>query len=229
MAIVYIHTKKNTNKVFYVGIGKSSKRAYQIQNRNHYWKNIVEKYGFDIKITHQSICWEEACSIEKYLISFYKDVYKLSNLTEGGEGIVGFKKTIEMKNNSRLGMLGKKNMLGKKQSPQTIEKIRQKNIGKVRSEDFKKRMKEISKKRTLSSKTRKKISLALSGENASWYGKFGSEHNCSKEVEQYSMNGNLINRYGSFREAQRLTKISHISCCCNGYRKTAGGYIWKYK
>lgn len=37
--------------------------------------------------------------------------------------------------------------------------------------------------------------------------------------------------YRSAREAERKTKIcnSHISRCCNGNRKTAGGFHWKFK
>lgn len=30
------------------------------------------------------------------------------------------------------------------------------------------------------------------------------------------------------REAQRKTGIRNIYTVCNGNRKTAGGYIWKY-
>ena len=35
--------------------------------------------------------------------------------------------------------------------------------------------------------------------------------------------------YKSASEAERITKIKHISSTCNGKRKTAGGYHWKYK
>lgn len=34
--------------------------------------------------------------------------------------------------------------------------------------------------------------------------------------------------YKSSEEAKRQTGISHISCVCNGKRKTAGGYSWEY-
>jgi surface antigen len=229
MAIVYLHKKKKTNDVFYVGIGRNLKRAYSKNNRNKYWKNVVSKYGFYVQVTHQDISWEEACAIEKYLIEFYRTIDKLTNLTDGGEGTLGFKKTIEMRNNSRLGMLGKKNMLGKKQTPETINKIKAKNIGKIRTSVFRERMREIAQKRTFSEETRKKISLAVSGQNASWYGKFGAEHNSSKKVQQFNLSGEFIREYGSTREAERETHTYHISCCCNGERKTAGGFIWKYK
>ena len=34
--------------------------------------------------------------------------------------------------------------------------------------------------------------------------------------------------YKSITEAEETTKIKHISDVCLGYRKTAGGYHWKY-
>lgn len=70
MAIVYIHKKKNSNEVFYVGIGEFEKRAYSKDSRNRWWKFIVNKYDYDVEITHKDLIWEEACVIEKYLISF---------------------------------------------------------------------------------------------------------------------------------------------------------------
>lgn len=53
----------------------------------------------------------------------------------------------------------------------------------------------------------------------------------SKSVLQYDLNGNFIKEYPSMREAERQTGICGIDkVCANAkYRKTAGGYIWKYK
>jgi len=97
MAIVYLHRrldiKDDFKNVFYIGIGKSEKRAYQKNHsRSKHWKSIVDKYGFSIQITHNNISWEDACVIEKYLISFYgrKDMKQgeLCNMTDGGDGIL---------------------------------------------------------------------------------------------------------------------------------------------
>lgn len=53
-------------------------------------------------------------------------------------------------------------------------------------------------------------------------------------VLQIDKAGNVVNEYYSTHEAQRRTGInaSHIIDVCNGgkgIRKTAGGYVWKYK
>ena len=50
-------------------------------------------------------------------------------------------------------------------------------------------------------------------------------------VCQYDKGGAFIALYASTREAERITKIrrSHISECCSMKRKTAGGFVWRYK
>lgn len=51
-----------------------------------------------------------------------------------------------------------------------------------------------------------------------------------KKVRQYDKDNNLIGEYDSMSEANRITgiKISSISYCCTGKRKTGGGYIWHF-
>lgn len=53
----------------------------------------------------------------------------------------------------------------------------------------------------------------------------------SKKVLQYTLNGDLVNEYPSTQEAQRQTgiKYQNILRCCNGKRKSAGGFKWRYK
>jgi GIY-YIG catalytic domain len=46
------------------------------------------------------------------------------------------------------------------------------------------------------------------------------------KLEQFDKN-NVINTFNSIKEATEQTKIKHISCVCNGKRKSAGGYIWR--
>lgn len=61
------------------------------------------------------------------------------------------------------------------------------------------------------------------------YGKFGKEHPASKVVYQYDLLGNFIKKWDCISDAQRCLNIivTHITACCNGRQKTAGGYIWK--
>ena len=53
----------------------------------------------------------------------------------------------------------------------------------------------------------------------------------SKQVQMFDeKTGELLATFPSINEAWRVTGIykSGISGCCNGKRKSAGGYVWKY-
>ena len=90
-----------------------------------------------------------------------------------------------------------------------------------------------------SEETKKKISESMTGEKHPMFGKhFSEEHNNkisqSKGVNgilQFSKDGELIAEYSSIHEAERNTGCNNcnICKCCRGERKSAGGYIWRYK
>lgn len=64
----------------------------------------------------------------------------------------------------------------------------------------------------------------------SMLGKFGAEHNRSKAVIQYDLQGKEIARFGGTREAGRITGAipELIAKCCRGERNSHKSYIWKY-
>ena len=53
----------------------------------------------------------------------------------------------------------------------------------------------------------------------------------SKVVLQFDLNDNLVKEYPSINQVERETGFAfqNIYACCKGKRKTAYGYIWKYK
>ncbi len=55
--------------------------------------------------------------------------------------------------------------------------------------------------------------------------------NKQKIVQQYDINGMLINEYKNVLEASRITtvKFHSIYACCHNKCKTGYGFIWKYK
>lgn len=61
--------------------------------------------------------------------------------------------------------------------------------------------------------------------------KKGSDSPRAVPVVQYSKFGKFIAEFGSITEAASTLNIhmGDISSCCSGRRKTAGGFIWKYK
>ena len=52
-----------------------------------------------------------------------------------------------------------------------------------------------------------------------------------KKVIQLDLNDNVLNEFESMTQAEQETGalVSHISRCCNGKRKSAGGYKWRKK
>lgn len=161
MPIVYQHINKKTQEVFYIGIGKGEERAYHKDNRGKFWKDYISKYpDYEIKITHKDIIWEEACAIEKYLIAFYgrRDLGhgSLVNMTDGGEGILGYKfiKLINRKKENN-------GFYRKKHSQETIKLLREQKLGpnhpmwgKEKSEQTKQKISNTNKGRIAKNKKR---------------------------------------------------------------------------
>lgn len=50
-------------------------------------------------------------------------------------------------------------------------------------------------------------------------------------IIQYSKSGDFIREWPSGQEVKRVLGINrgHIASCCRGKRKSAGGFIWRYK
>ena len=89
MAIVYRH-RDNSNNIFYIGIGKYKKRAFDYLNRSNFWKRYSKKYGVNSEIIAEGIDYDDAKELEILLISEYgrRDLDKgnLVNMTDGGDG-----------------------------------------------------------------------------------------------------------------------------------------------
>lgn len=94
---VYTYVRLDTGNVFYVGKGKGE-RAYSMKSRNPYFLNIVKSIPHQVSITKMNMTEEEAFEEETKLIAQYKEQgIELANMTDGGEGISGYKHTEEYK------------------------------------------------------------------------------------------------------------------------------------
>lgn len=138
MAYVYRHIRLDKNQPFYIGIGsdKSYKRAYENKpdRRNNIWNKIFNKTSIDVEIILDDLTWEDACKKEIEFISLYGRMNNgtgiLCNLTDGGEGTFGIIVSKEQREYRSKLFSGKNNpMYGKKLSFESIEKSRQKRIG----------------------------------------------------------------------------------------------------
>lgn len=79
---VYGHYTKDTNELFYIGIGRQE-RAISKKYRNKYWHNIVNSHGYIVKLLVEGITRDCACSLE---IQFINEFNPKCNFTKGGDG-----------------------------------------------------------------------------------------------------------------------------------------------
>lgn len=130
MAVVYRHIRLDKNVPFYIGIGDSEKRAYNKINRTRIWKNIAKK-GYEVEILFEDLTWEQAIEKEKEFIALYgrRDLGlgPLVNLTDGGEGTIGYRHSDEVKEKCRLISTGRK--LTEEQKKKISEASRGENNG----------------------------------------------------------------------------------------------------
>ena len=141
MAVIYKHLKP-CGEVFYIGIGQEEKRAKSKSDRNNYWHNVVNKYGYEVQILKSDLTWEDACEMEKVLISWFgrRDLGlgTLVNLTDGGEGNVGWVASDETR--ARMSKSKKEKLshnYGKKASKEAKEKMSISATGRKHSEESK--------------------------------------------------------------------------------------------
>jgi hypothetical protein len=203
MAVVYQHIRKDTNKIFYIGIGKTMRRPYRKDKRNDIWNKIIQKTEYVVEILHNNITWEEAINIEIELIKKYGRIDMntgiLANMTDGGEG--GYNKVV---------------------TDEIREKLRVINTGTKKSESTKQKMSEAQKKIgniPPSSKGRKL--------SESHYKSFVESNH--SPIIQMDINFNPIKKWDSIKEAQDNLKCNNISAVCRGKRNFAGGFRWKYE
>jgi hypothetical protein len=160
---VYQHRRLDENTIFYVGKGRDY-RHNETSNRNNYWHNIVNKCGFSSEIIFDNLDEELALLVEVELIDKYRKMnMKLANLTDGGEGVSGYKHTEKTK--SFLGELSKTRII----SDETKEKLSLVWKGKKRksfTEEHRKKLSESAKKQkrsAFSEEVKQKISVSNKG------------------------------------------------------------------
>lgn len=104
MAYVYMHTRLDTDEVFYIGISSDNndstyKRAFSKKGRGKFWRDLTKNVLYKVDIILDGLTWNEACLKEIELIAKYgrRDLSlgTLVNLTKGGDGVNGYHHTEE--------------------------------------------------------------------------------------------------------------------------------------
>ena len=151
---VYVHRRADDNLPFYVGKGRLD-RAWKFYERNKYWNNTKEKHGVVVEIVFENLTEDEAfqCEIDT-ILEFKYFGYPLTNLTRGGDGVSGYKRTPEQIENAKQARQNSEKWRAGHKS--ASEKLR----GRKLSKEHRLAISEGNKWRTLSLETRQKQSIA---------------------------------------------------------------------
>lgn len=207
-------------------------------------KSIIKKYGkkvFNREIICKDINNDELLSyLERYYINYYKcnrSRYNYGlNLTDGGEGIFGFKKT--EKQCKALSNRIKKEYIENKRRPPTEKLLHQYN--KENGKYIKTFINAVIACKEVNGNYSSSISYAARDKFSSAYGFMWSYRKMDVidkfagngvPIIQYDKKNNFIKEYKSATEAARTLNLKNapISNCLNGRSKTSYGFIWKYK
>ncbi|MBQ6447119.1 MAG: hypothetical protein IJJ10_06605 [Bacillus sp. (in: Bacteria)] len=210
--IVYKHTCPN-GKV-YIGITKQAPNKRWLNGlgyeHNNYFFKAIKKYGWQ-NLKHEILFYnlneKKAKEKEIELIKYFKSNQREYgyNITDGGDGVHGFKHTEETL--SKIHNLFQKGCTpwnkGKTTPVEVKEKLSKAHKGKP----------SLRKGCKLS---KKEIELHAQA--------------VSKITYQYDLEDNLIKVWNSIKEAATTLnlKSGNIASCCSGKRKTAYGFIWKH-
>lgn len=229
MAIVYLHRRIDTGEPFYVGIGKTEKRAYETnRSRSDFWKSIINKHPFEVDIVKRNISWKDAIEIEKLLIEYYgrRDLDRgpLCNLTDGGEGSTG--KKLSLKSIDKMGSTVYQ---------YTLDGVFVESYPSIRYAARKLGFNHRLINATCNGGQKTHGGFIWLTDKSQLKDRLPKVHKRQPNVTniipvlQYDLNGNFIAEYRSGSEAFQKTGIYNIPGACKGVRNQAGGFIWKYK
>jgi group I intron endonuclease len=225
----------------------SSYRSGYCKNQKILFRSLI-KYGFEnhkVEIIDNSDSIKELLNLEKFYIELFNSYNSENgmNLTRGGDGC-------NIDQHSEETKLKISNT--KKNSPKTEKQIlaNLRSFG-VKHTDERNLKKSISqggenhwaygKKMSDLTKFKKSKSMRKKYEDGYLSPRKGIELaeeikqkiklSKSIPISQFSKNGDWIKDWISAKDASIELNISHgnINASCKGKRKTAGGYIWKYK
>ena len=191
MAYIYRHIRLDKNQPFYIGIGSDDngkfKRAYSKGSRNIHWNRIVNKSDYKVDILIDGISWSEACSKEKEFISLYgrSSIIEnglLCNLTDGGDGALGYIPTEEWRKMHSERMTGRvmpdnvrAKIIGRKNSAETIKKMSEAQKGDKHWNYGKKMPEHVKNKllQSISGKNNKRATIIINEQNGVFYETIG--------------------------------------------------------
>jgi hypothetical protein len=223
---LYRHIRLDKNEPFYIGIGTKQprthnsvkseyRRAHETNRKESYiWNNIVNKTSYEIEILFESDDYNFIKEKEIEFISLYGRINNntgiLSNMTDGGDGFIGYIPSKEKIEKHKIFMTGRK------QSQEEKQKRNESRKGYLHSEETKLKISNSHKGKKTSKEHLEKLYKGHILAN-------------SKPINQYDLEGNFIKEWQSATIAAKEINLhpTSIRHCVQGKTKTSGGYIWK--
>jgi len=204
---IYAHCRP-CGEPFYIGFSCSLKRIFLL-SRNKYYNNVVEKYGKENILIYRLVrsSKQKAIDSEIWMIAYGRlQGWRLTNMTNGGEGITDTPRTEETKNKISKTLMGHKGASkGEKRPKEVGDKISKALMGHVGYMLGKHQTDEAKKK--ISEKNKGK----LAGKNHPNYGKKRSEETRNKiRMKALGRPSPLKGRKGRLVTEQTKLKLSKI-------------------
>jgi len=173
MFYVYEHWRLDRDECFYVGKGRAG-RAYKMSNRNRHHQAICAKvtregFAIEVKIVSCGLSERESFDLEIKRIAFWRDIgVDLANATLGGDGVTGLthsdKSKEKMSSAKRGRVLSEETRKNMSISQMAISEKKSSKIKELwKSEEYRKRMSDAHKGKTLSASARAKVGAASRG------------------------------------------------------------------
>ena len=228
MPHVYRHIRLDTNMPFYIGMGfdDNLKRAYEKGfRRSESWNNIANNFGYEVDILFQDIPIDLAKEKEKEFIALYGRVNlgngTLINLTDGGNGMEGWKPTketlLKMKEAAKVRGTWMLN------TPEIIEKRANSMRGKKRTAEQRGNIsKSLKGRKQPIELVEKARATKLLPENVE---KSRNQPNCKKVI---CLNNGVVYRSAAEAARQIFVSSSAISLCCSNKIQSVKGLKFKH-
>lgn len=243
---VYLWKIKDTGEVFYVG--KGTGRRYLTRKReNSFFMKMLNSHDCEAVIYKDNLTEKEAFELEKETIAYYRQTdCRLTNVQDGGENPPKHYGPISEEKRQKMCQAQKKYYAehheARKRNSESLKRFLQTEAGKEFSEkslktrqtdEFREAQRERSIKALNTPKFHAEQSERMKEINnrPEMRARHTGAKNCNAhEVLQYDLDGNLLNRFETVKQAEEATGVnnSKISAVASGKRKTAGGYVWKY-
>lgn len=196
---VYIHRKATTGEVFYVGKGKT-RRAYDRFGRSNWWQRTVAKHGLVVEIAMSGLQEWYAFELETELIAYYgRADLKQGQLVNTTDGGEGSS--------------------GNLQSVETRKLRSVAHVGKKRSDKAKAVMKAAQQK------------FIRDNPHVIEQRRDAHRFEMKRVVRGDGVIYESVHSAGLAMTALGYSTLSYcrISACCNGKRKTAFGFTWRFE